>query len=334
MPSGVWAKGFVKTLAHPVENFKYMLDNCEYLQTRLAGNSQNEVIAILTSEKDRFRTLRNVMTSNVKWGDIIAITLGGKPYVDYLMQQGMKKEDAFNLFVENTLRAQQAGTTSSISEWQSAQAKNCLTRMFFAFRNTDMQYERKFIDTLIQGKKGEIGKKELIKKVFIYKILNPFMFTSFLQNMALIAFFRGIFAGDDPDEVIFGGLRNAIEAIMLGGLNAYGFAGFIASSVVESIIAAFDKEFKHFEKVVPVMSDFDHQVQKYLKGDLDFADYVDALAIGSEYALGIPTTKVVNTVEGIGDVTQGNIGVGLSRMAGWGRYTATKAWTGKAPKKR
>lgn len=334
MPAGVWAKGFIKTLAHPVENFKYMLDNCEYLQTRLAGNSQNEVIAILTSEKDRFRTLRNFMTSNVKWGDIIAITLGGKPYVDYLIEQGMKKEDAFNLFVENTLRAQQAGTTSSISEWQSAQAKNCLTRMFFAFRNTDMQYERKFIDTLIQGKKGEIGKKELIKKVFIYKILNPFMFISFLQNMDLIAFFRGIFAGDDPDETIIGLLKSAVEAFALAGLNAYGHAGFLASSVIETIIALYDKEFKHFEKEVPVLSDFDHQIKKILKDGASFADYVDALAIGSEYALGIPSTKVVNTIEGIGDVTQGNIGVGLSRMAGWGRYTATKAWTGQPPERR
>jgi len=42
-------------------------------------------------------------------------------------EKGMSKEDAFNKFVEDTLRAQQAGTTSSISEWQSAQAKNCLT---------------------------------------------------------------------------------------------------------------------------------------------------------------------------------------------------------------
>ena len=180
MPAHIWAKGFKDVLKHPVETFKYMLENCEYLQTRLAGNSQNEVMAILTSEKDKFRTLRNFMTSNVKWGDIIAITLGGKPYVDYLMQQGMSKEDAFNKFVEDTMRAQQAGTTSSISEWQSAQAKNCLSRMFFAFRNTDMQYERKFVDTLIQAKKGEIGKKEAIKKLFIYKIFNPFMFTSFL----------------------------------------------------------------------------------------------------------------------------------------------------------
>ena len=261
MPSSEWVKGFAETLKHPVENFKYMLENCEYLQTRLAGNSQNEVISILTSEKDKFRTLRNFMTSNVKWGDIIAITLGGKAYVDWLMKQGMTKEAAFDKFVEDTLRAQQAGTTSSISEWQSAQARNCLTRMFFAFRNTDMQYERKFVDTLIQMKRGDIPKKEAIKKLLIYKIFNPFMFTSFLQNLSVVALIRGAFAGDDPDDVIGGFLKSAVEAVMLGGMTAYGFAGFIASSFMQSLVALYDKEYKHFETDVPIMGDFDRQIQ-------------------------------------------------------------------------
>lgn len=135
MPFGTWAKGFANTLKHPVENFKYMLENCEYLQARLAGNSQNEVISILTSEKDNFRKLKNFMTSNTKWGDIIAITLGGKPYVDYLMnEKGMSKEDAFSKFVEDTLRAQQAGTTSSISNFQANMSQNCLARMFLLFK--------------------------------------------------------------------------------------------------------------------------------------------------------------------------------------------------------
>lgn len=334
MPSSEWVKGFAETLKHPVENFKYMLENCEYLQTRLAGNSQNEVISILTSEKDKFRTLRNFMTSNVKWGDIIAITLGGKAYVDWLMKQGMTKEAAFDKFVEDTLRAQQAGTTSSISEWQSAQARNCLTRMFFAFRNTDMQYERKFVDTLIQMKRGDIPKKEAIKKLLIYKIFNPFMFTSFLQNLSVVALIRGAFAGDDPDDVIGGFLKSAVEAVMLGGMTAYGFAGFIASSFMQSLVALYDKEYKHFETDVPIMGDFDRQIQKYLKGDLTVGDYVDALAMGTELTLGLPASKVVNSAEGIGDIAQGNIGTGLSRLAGWGKYTSTKAWTGKEPEKK
>lgn len=332
MPAAAWAKGFKETIKHPVESFNYMLENCEYLQSRLAGNTQNEIISILTSEKDRFRKLRNFMSTNTKWGDIIAITLGGKPYVDYLMEQGMTKEEAFDKFLEDTLRAQQAGTTSSISEWQSAQAQNCLTRMIFAFQNTTIQYERKFIDTLIQAKKGELSKSEAAKKLFIYKILNPIMFTSFLGNLSLLALFRGLAGGDDDEPAGF--LKSVIESIFLSGFGAYGFAGFFSSAVVESIIANLDSGYKHFDKAIPIYSDFNREIQKWVKGDLEFADYVEALAFASDYGAGVAGTKVINAAGGLGNIAQGQFGVGLTRMAGWGEYTSTKAWTGEEPERK
>ena len=34
------------------------------------------------------------------------------------------------------------------------------------------------------------------------------------------------------------------------------------------------------------------------------------------------------------NVAQGNTGVGLLRMSGWGEYAATEAMTGEAPKKK
>lgn len=333
MPSAEWVKGFSKATRNPVEAFKYMLDNCDYLKARLSSNSQNEIMSILTHEKDKFRTLRNFMTSNTKWGDIIAIAIGGKPYVDYLMKQGMSKEDAFKKFVEDTMRAQQAGTTSSISEWQSAQARNCITRMIFAFRNTGIQYERKFFDTLIQARRGDISKGEAIKKLFIYKILNPFMFTSFLQNLSVLALISALFNGDDPDEAGGNFIKNVIESLLLSGFNSYGLAGFIAAAVLENIVSIYDKEYKHFEKDVPILTDIDKQTQKLLKGDLELVDYIDALAMFSEITMGLPASKIVNMTGGVIDTTQGNFGVGLSRIGGWGKYTATKAWTGEAPEK-
>ena len=106
MPFGMWSKGFANALAHPKKTVNFMFKNCEYLQARLAGNSQNEIISMLTNESDKFRALRNFCTSNTKYGDIIAIMFGGKPYVDYLMSQGMSQEDAFTKFTEDTLRSQ------------------------------------------------------------------------------------------------------------------------------------------------------------------------------------------------------------------------------------
>ena len=159
MPAAEWNKGFIKTLKNPVKSFKFMLEHCEYLQARLGGNSQNEVIEILTSEKDRFRTLRNFMTSNTKWGDIIAITLGGKPYVDYLIDSGMTKGQAFEKFVEDTLRSQQSGHNSATSAWQKKQAETPFTRMIFAFNNTNLQYERKWVDAISNYVKRSKGQR-------------------------------------------------------------------------------------------------------------------------------------------------------------------------------
>ena len=123
MPTHLWVTEFTKALAQPKETISFMFNNCEYLQARLAGNSQNEIISTLTNESDKFRSLRNWCTSNTKYGDILAIMFGGKPYVDYLMQNGMTKDEAFEKFVEDTLRSQQSGHNSATSAWQKNRLK-------------------------------------------------------------------------------------------------------------------------------------------------------------------------------------------------------------------
>jgi len=340
MPAHEWAAGWAKAWKNPVKTFKYMIKNCKYLKARLAGNTQNEIIATLTSESDKFRTLKNFCTLNVRWGDIISITLGGKPYVDYLIKQGLDETVAFDKFVEETLRAQQAGLNSATSEWQKAQAKTALGRMFFAFRNTDIQYERKYVDSLIKFSKGDIDGKQLFKTIAIYKILNPVMFLSFLQNMSILALFRALMGGDDPDKTWGDFVKDILMSIGLSGLNAYGLAGFLANSFIQAMYAAINKkilddDYKVFNSSVPVLTEFEDVLRKTLiKEDPELSDWVDAVSFVGDNATGAPVTKTVNIVGGVGDAFRGEVGIGTSRMAGWGNYIATEAWTGKAPKKR
>ena len=345
MPSGEWAKGFAKACANPVKTYKYMMDNCKYLQSRLAGNSQNEILQTLTSLKDPFRKLKNFCTLNVRWGDIIAITIGGKPYVDYLISTGMTKEEAFDKFVDDTLRAQQAGLNSTTSEWQKNNAKNFLGRMFFAFRNTDIQYERKFIDSIIKASKGDITKKQLVKTIMIYKVLNPVMFTSFLQNMSLVYLFNALFGfgdgGDDKEKAVGKTVMDIIMALGVAGTNAYGMGGFCVNAIIQAIYAGInrlifdDSDYKIFGSSVPVLSDFE-KIGKdiFAKGEVGFDDVLDAFCVGADLTTGAPVKKVKNMTLGVGDVARGEFGIGFSRMLGWGEYVSTKAWTGKAPKKK
>lgn len=333
MPFGMWSIGFANALAHPKKTVDFMFKNCEYLQARLAGNSQNEIISMLTNEADKFRALRNFCTSNTKYGDIIAIMFGGKPYVDYLMSQGMSQDEAFEKFTEDTLRSQQSGHNSATSAWQKKQTQNAVTRMFFAFNNTNFQYERKFVDSMANLVKGDISKEEFMKSFLIYKVFNPILFTSFLSDLSLLMLFQNMFGGGDDDPLSAFG-ADIISSILLSNWKAYGVLGTLANSIV-SLIAAKATGGMYFEDKLPLISDFQTTINKLLKGKkLELGDYIEMIAGAGDYGTGIATSRLYNAAGGLGDIMQGNIGTGLLRIGGYGRYKANMAATGQPPEKR
>lgn len=333
MPFGMWSKGFADALAHPKKTVDFMFKNCEYLQARLAGNSQNEIISMVTNNSDKFRALRNFCTSNTKYGDIIAIMFGGKPYVDYLISKGMSQEEAFTKFTEDTLRSQQSGHSSATSAWQKKQAQNAITRMIFAFNNTNFQYERKFVDAMANLVKGDISKEEFMKSFLIYKIFNPILFTSFLSDLSLLILLQNMFGGGD-DDPLASFVSNIINAILLSNWKAYGFLGIIANSIVSAISAKVTGGM-YFEEKLPLISDFETSINKLLKGKkLELGDYIEMIAGAGDYSTGVATTRLYNATGGLGDITQGDIGTGLLRIIGYGKYRASLGATGKPPEKK
>lgn len=334
MPNGLWAKGFVEGLKHPKATLKFMLDNCDYLHARLAGGSMNEVMLKITDEADKFRSLRNFCTTNTKYGDLFAIAFGGKPYVDYLMKQGLSKEEAFEKFVEDTMRSQQAGQASSTSVWQKKQSENPLTRMMFAFNNTTLQYERKFVDAMASRARGDIGNKEFVKALLIYKVFNPILFTSFLSNLSFMTLIRGLTGDDDDGVVKFG--TDIISSMLFANLAAYGYLGMGLSTICSFAMTLVDKkEYKPFLKTIPIIGDLEDIGKNILlKNEISVADWVDAMALTADDLTGIPATRLVNTAGGIGDAAKGNIFTGLLRMFGYGKYRANVAATGNPPEKK
>lgn len=333
MPFGMWNKGFIEALAHPKKTVDFMFKNCEYLQARLAGNSQNEIISMLTNESDKFRALRNFCTSNTKYGDIIAIMFGGKPYVDYLMSQGMSQEEAFTKFTEDTLRSQQSGHSSATSAWQKKQAQNAITRMIFAFNNTNFQYERKFVDSMVNLTKGDISKEEFMKSFLVYKVFNPILFTSFLSDLSLLILLQNMFGGGDDDPLASFG-SDIINAICMSNWKAYGFLGIIANSIVAAISAKATGGM-YFDEKLPLISDFETSANKLLSGkELELGDYVEMIAGAGDYGTGIAASRLYNGVGGVGDILGGNVGTGLLRLGGYGKYRANIAATGQPPERK
>lgn len=333
MPFGMWSKGFADALAHPKKTVDFMFKNCEYLQARLAGNSQNEIISMLTNESDKFRALRNFCTSNTKYGDIIAIMFGGKPYVDYLMSQGMSQEEAFTKFTENTLRSQQSGHSSATSAWQKQVAQHAITRMIFAFNNTNFQYERKFVDSMANLAKGDISNEEFMKSFLIYKVFNPILFTSFLSDLSLLMLFQNMFGGGDDDPLTAFG-SDIISSILLSNWKAYGILGTLANSIV-SLISAKMTGGMYFEDKLPLISDFETSINKLMRGSkLELGDYIEMIAGAGDYGTGIAASRLYNAAGGVGDIMQGNIGTGLLRIGGYGKYKANMAATGQPPERK
>ena len=335
MPAGLWGKGFAEGLKTPKETFKYMLDNCDYLKARLAGNSMNEIMSRITDESDRFRTLRNFCSTNTKYGDILAICFGGKPYVDFLIKQGMTKEEAFEKFVEDTLRAQQSGHNSATSVWQKKMSENFFTRMMFAFNNTSLQYERKFLDAVAQRARGETTNKEFIKALIIYKVFNPILFTSFLGNLSIMQLIGSLIRGDGDDDTLSRFGIDAGSAMVFANMGAYGFAGMGIKTVCQFLMATLDKkEYKPFLSSVPIISDIEGIGKDLiLKNEVTVADWVDAMAVVGDDATGVPVSRITNAAGGIGDIAQGEVGVGTLRLLGWGNYRSHLAATGEPPKK-
>ena len=332
MPAGEWAKRFAKVILKPKATVKYMFENCDYLKARIAGNSINEVLSTVTNEVDRFRTFRNFCISNTKFGDVLTLCLGGKPYVDYLMEQGLSKEEAFKKYVEDTLRAQQSGHNSATSAWQKKQAETPINRMIFAFNNTNLQFERKFVEALSNYSKKDITGKEFAKAFVIYKVLNPVVFSSFLTNLSLISLFRAIVDGDDEEGRAVG--IDILEALALANLKAYGLLGIVADCLCRFAFSKIKKE-RYFETQLPLISDIEEQLSKMVgKDDLTLGDYVTALCAATDYTTGIAATRIKNSVGGFGDIAEGEYGTGLLRLLGYGKYRATVAATGEEPKRK
>ena len=57
------------------------------------------------------------------------------------------------------------------------------------------------------------------------------------------------------------------------------------------------------------------------------------MAVVGDDATGVPVSRITNAAGGIGDIAQGEVGVGTLRLLGWGNYRSHLAATGEPPKK-
>lgn len=191
-----FVKNFSYGISHPKETIDYMKKNAPFLEERYK-NGFNEAIkrSMEASKLSKLQTnFTNISTFLTRIGDIGSIIFGGYGEVKSLIESGMSEAEAFKKFQQDTIRSQQSGLNSSISGFQKS--SNPLTRLFFAFKNTPLQYMRKINDTFIMYKNGDIDIQQASKTLLLYGVIAPAL------NVAVSPILQSLYylGYDDEDD--------------------------------------------------------------------------------------------------------------------------------------
>lgn len=336
-----WVKEFSKQALTPAKwkaNIDYMM-NIPYLKDRyLSGGSMDalkrqlssmlfpnisstdkipkvgKALKTLTTMGAKLNLLDEYFGKYIAMGDIGAIILGGKPYIEVLKNKGYTEEQAVRIFIETTVNDQQSSIPSTLSNAQRAASKQPFAKMFFNFQNTPWQYYRHCTSAIMRVMQNPDKKniEKAGKMLFCYGWLFPAVFAMAGSLSPLIA------AGGDPDDLLkdlnpintlstlltqhplFGDMLQTI----LAGINGEQYN---SSNVISTHLKAYNKFLRHMvkQKLTPL-------------------DVWNAIAAFGEERTGIPLTTIGSRASGLYDITQGEIPKGLLKYAGYTDYRAKK----------
>jgi len=290
MPVGTWSAGFFEGIANPKKTLDFMWNNSGgFLEERYnKGYSEaiREAIRGANMISGAKRSWTTGLSAFVRSGDITAIIYGGYPYVKYQMSLGKSQDEAFDMFRKATLKSQQSGLSSGLSEWQNN--RNPLVRMYLAFKNTANQYLRKQVDAIVSYRNNDITASKLAKITAIYSIINPLLFTSvgIAMSEGMKGIGRELFGADDDDDelteedlfakLLVGMVSNPFQAIPILDDLSQSAAMMLADQPVYKVFST------------PVLDDLETALRKLTKEDIELMDYFDSFGVLGEIATGAP----------------------------------------------
>lgn len=281
-------KNFAYGLAHPKEVISFMKKNAgNFLETRYKGgysealsrvqreaeNASRRKFKIL-SDKTKYN-VTNALTSFVRLGDLGALMFGGYAQIQTNLNAGMKLDDAIKKFEFDTLRSQQSSNAASLSSFQKSTGLN---RIVLAFKNTQHQYFRKIVDSIIQYQRGEISSAQCAKTILNYAVIQGSLYI-IAKNAVKMA----IGLGDDDDELTDG----LLEQIMIGNLDAIPFL----SDLAHFAYKIYNDQYVKSLISMPGLDDIEMAGRKMLKEDKTIYDWVDIIAPLIEGTTGAPVKR-------------------------------------------
>jgi len=323
MPYMKWQAGFLKALAHPKQTIDYVM-SIPYIKARYEGSYANEFLK-QTVENSAFamsKKLKDACNMFIKMGDIGAIIFGGKPYIDYLIEEkGMSEEQAIKQFILSTNRSQQSSAVSSLSNFQVNMTRNPMGKLFIAFKNSPQQYIRMCGDAIVSTANGDMTKAQCAKMLFQFGYLQPFLYAVATSG----SFLRFLFTGDDDDFK-----KDASMSIFNFGSDALPIIGDIYKYALNRM--AYKEKF--MPQNTPLLGDIQAEINKISKEDVSLADYLDAVGyLGLHVGLGYNSKAFTNMGSGVGDIAKGQYGQGAMKVLGYTEKRA-KHITGNEDKKK
>ncbi len=307
-----WIKAFGKVLKNPKAAKDFMMQD-EYLKDRLTRANLNEAMKNQVDNKlfSKMSLLTDYFSLNMRWGDLWNLTMGGRAYIQVLLDKGYTKEQAFELFRKKTISDQQSSIPSTLSNLQRNSKNNPFARLLFAYQNTPHQYFRICANAVIKAKQGQISKKQAVKTTFIYWWLLPFIFNMAGSLSPILYLTTG-----DPDEIY-----NDMLIACLGPITCIPFFGEMARALFSGVTG--QEYFGNKDWFTRANEAIVKPIQKARKDDLTFEDILKSLEIFAQ-GFGIPLEEINTQIEAVGDYANGDVAKGFLKTLGYSRYRAKK----------
>ncbi len=313
MPVVEWSKGFVKSVFDYKNTIDYMM-KIPYVKARLGGSMQNEFLKqyVNNSAFARTKKIKDFLAMNVKLGDAGSLIFGGKPYIDYLISQGVSESEAIKQFVLQTNRTQQSSAISSMSNFQVSASRQPLARVATAYRNAQAQYLRKCADAIISYTNGDIELKQCAKTVYHYMFLQPFLFNVATSGSLLI------WATSGDDEEFWADFKLSMLNLCM---DSVGMLAELYNFVLRQIV-----EGEKYRPVnTPLWGDIQREITRIAKEDAEFEDFVNGFGyLFGNIGTGVPVPAIVNMGEGAVQMVSDDFLTGFFRLLGYSEKRANK----------
>lgn len=284
-PIGEYLGNMGYAATHPKEAYNFMQDVAgDFINTRFKLGRQNEVLSRQMATTDDTKkgilksstaqSIDDVITLTVRSGDIAPIIYGGYARVKYLMdKEGKTKEQAREIFIDETLRSQQASSAPTTSNFQK---QGGVTKLLTAFQNTPFQYARILAEARTMHNRGEISDKQYYKTLLNYMIVQPFL-------LALAANgFYNLFHDDDKDKDLV-----SLSDVGLGAATSWLGGVPLISNVAQSAVQVATGE-QPYGISIGLIEDINKAFQKARKKEKTNWDYIDVITPFVEIGTGKP----------------------------------------------